>query len=626
MRAFLLKTARLLIAGRAGCVAVFLVVAFVGIATRDGTAPPASRTITPARLLSSSGPALSTASGFPVDEVGGSTPVSWVGVTWANPRDLVVVVFDLNYTSSEPAVSSISANLAGPFSKVGSYTDTSGDANRRLEVWEGVVGTTGWDNLSIAYNGSGSYYEVAVDELSSALPSTPTWSLGATAGASGKQFGSGPQRFFLPALTSSSAAVQGYVGWAVCSQTGSVGTTTGFSYYLSPANNLLVFDGSLKTNTTYQPTAFCQDPSGTPTESSIALIVSASSLPGAPTGVTATPGSASATVAWTAPPDGGSPITSYTVMASPGGVTASVPGTSVSATIGGLTSGQAYTFTVTATNALGSGAPSSPSNSVTPTDASPMPNSVQAGYWMVDSAGHVYAFGSSTYYGGATAYLVPGSSVVGICPTPDGQGYWLVANTGAVYAFGDATYVGGSPTLMPGEHVVSLSATSTGRGYWLATSMGRVFAFGDAASLGSISSLHLNSPIVGSAAAPSVDGDYLVGADGGVFALGGAPYLGSMGGASLNGPVVGIGVSPGTAGYWLVANDGGVFAFGSARFLGSMGGTRLNAPVVGMVPFGNGYLLVAADGGIFDFSSYPFLGSMGAHPPPAPVRSAAGFP
>ena len=35
--------------------------------------------------------------------------------------------------------------------------------------------------------------------------------------------------------------------------------------------------------------------------------------PGAPNGVTATPANASATVSWTAPASGGSPITSYTV-------------------------------------------------------------------------------------------------------------------------------------------------------------------------------------------------------------------------------------------------------------------------------------------------------------------------
>ena len=54
----------------------------------------------------------------------------------------------------------------------------------------------------------------------------------------------------------------------------------------------------------------------------------------------------------------------YTVTASPGGMTASsgVP----SITIGGLTNGVAYTFTVSATNGVGTGPESSPSNAVTP--------------------------------------------------------------------------------------------------------------------------------------------------------------------------------------------------------------------------------------------------------------------
>ena len=39
----------------------------------------------------------------------------------------------------------------------------------------------------------------------------------------------------------------------------------------------------------------------------------AATAPGAPTGVTAAAGDSSALVSWTAPPDGGSVITSYTV-------------------------------------------------------------------------------------------------------------------------------------------------------------------------------------------------------------------------------------------------------------------------------------------------------------------------
>jgi hypothetical protein len=60
----------------------------------------------------------------------------------------------------------------------------------------------------------------------------------------------------------------------------------------------------------------------------------------------------------------GAAITSYTVTASPGGANNS--GSTSPITVSGLTTGQPYTFTVTATNSNGTGPVSQPSNSVTP--------------------------------------------------------------------------------------------------------------------------------------------------------------------------------------------------------------------------------------------------------------------
>ncbi len=90
--------------------------------------------------------------------------------------------------------------------------------------------------------------------------------------------------------------------------------------------------------------------------------------PGAPTGVTATAAVESAVVTWTAPADPGtSPITSYTVTASPGGQTCTVAaGSALNCRVLGLTAGIPRTFTVIATSAVGSSDPSDPSNSVTP--------------------------------------------------------------------------------------------------------------------------------------------------------------------------------------------------------------------------------------------------------------------
>ena len=88
-------------------------------------------------------------------------------------------------------------------------------------------------------------------------------------------------------------------------------------------------------------------------------------VPGAPTIGTALGGNAQASVAFTTPAsNGGSAITGYTVTSLPGNITAS--GSSSPIVVTGLTNGTAYTFTVTATNAQGTGVASSPSNSVTP--------------------------------------------------------------------------------------------------------------------------------------------------------------------------------------------------------------------------------------------------------------------
>ena len=85
----------------------------------------------------------------------------------------------------------------------------------------------------------------------------------------------------------------------------------------------------------------------------------------APTIGTATAGSGSASVTFTAPSDvGGGAITGYTVISTPSGITGT--GTSSPITVSGLTNGTAYTFKVFATNAYGPSGLSAASNSATP--------------------------------------------------------------------------------------------------------------------------------------------------------------------------------------------------------------------------------------------------------------------
>jgi len=174
----------------------------------------------------------------------------------------------------------------------------------------------------------------------------------------------------------------------------------------------------------YTFTVKAQNAAGIGPPSSPSNSVVPSTVPGAPAGVTAAAGNAQAVVSFTAPATGGSPITAYTATASPGGAAASGAGSPL--TLAGLTNGTQYTFTVTATNANGTGLPSAPSTPVTPSAVVPSaPQSPAA------AAGNAQA----------TVTFSPPASTGGAPIT----GYVATASPGGANASGSA-----SPLTVPG--------------------------------------------------------------------------------------------------------------------------------------------------------------------------------
>jgi hypothetical protein len=256
-------------------------------------------------------------------------------------------------------------------------------------------------------------------------------------------------------------------GYTVTSSPGGITATTGplaGSAVVSPLTPGTSYTFTVKAGNGIGP--------GASSASSNAVTVLSPTAPGPPTNVTAVAGNGQVTVSWSPPAsDGNRPINAYTVTPSEGGVTASAGGSATSAIVSPLVNGTYYSFTVTATNSIGTSAPSAPSSYVTPfaptvpqppANVTAIPGNGQASVsWTApwDGRSPITGYTVTSSPGGVIATAGPSATSVAVSGLANGTTY--IFTVVASNAVGPSAASAPSNAVTPGTPSAPLNVTAT---------------------------------------------------------------------------------------------------------------------------------------------------------------------
>ena len=182
------------------------------------------------RLTSVTAPSTSTSGGASISAVGSLAQFEGAGISTlsVNPQhagDSFVLAVQLN--TSGVSVTGVSGGGA-TWHKL-----TNAGSNPVAELWLGTVAATGASTITVTYSGSvtSTYIDLEAQEYTNGAGSTTTWSQDVV----GSSNNPSSTVVNFPTFTPS-AARELYAGFAVVSQTGLAGTTSGFTYDVtSPA-------------------------------------------------------------------------------------------------------------------------------------------------------------------------------------------------------------------------------------------------------------------------------------------------------------------------------------------------------------------------------------------------------